>query len=234
MISDSSKKEIETNSNKSLDDTMRQNAENAENAGLEVRVTRIYDGVGVHDGKDACQWCLDRECTNVSLEEAYDIGAFQRHPGCECIIEYTNARGEKTYQVSKGGWSSARELEERLSAGLTNEIYADELASRVDKYIDIDAGKLLNDAKSGGVYSGLYDQSATMTKPQLEKAIRSHIKQAELHEWKIQNPSKFMTKHDANNKIERTRAIRKWERDRRRNSQMARIEIEIWRDKYGH
>lgn len=77
---------------KVLDDSLRENATNAGGAGLEVRVTRTYDGKGLSGGRE-CHWCLDRCGENMTLNEAYNKGAFQRHPGCGCEIEYTTKKG---------------------------------------------------------------------------------------------------------------------------------------------
>lgn len=105
---------------KVLDDSLRENASNAGGAGLEVRVTRTYDGKGLSGGRE-CHWCLDRCGENMTLNEAYNKGAFQRHPGCGCIIEYTSRRGEKTYQTGKSGpnnWLSEEEFQKRVNYGL--------------------------------------------------------------------------------------------------------------------
>ncbi|MBQ6240881.1 MAG: hypothetical protein IJK56_11075 [Firmicutes bacterium] len=110
---------ITTDSAKIVDDSLKGNAEFADRAGLEIRVTRVYDGVGLSRGR-VCQWCKDRECRNATLQEAYDIGAFQRHPGCECIIEYTSTKGTKSVQTRSGGrdsWVSRFDLERRKEYG---------------------------------------------------------------------------------------------------------------------
>ena len=85
---------VGTFSRKVHDESQKVNADNASGAGLEVRVSRTYDDVGLSGRRD-CQFCLDRECTNVTLDEAYEIGAFQRHPGCGCEITYTTEKGTK-------------------------------------------------------------------------------------------------------------------------------------------
>lgn len=111
---------ISTDSAKICDDSLKENAEFAGRAGLEVRVTRVYDGVGLSNDR-VCEWCKARECRNVTLADAYEIGAFQRHPGCECIIEYTSLKGEKTYQSGKSGprgWISEAEFQNRINFGL--------------------------------------------------------------------------------------------------------------------
>lgn len=114
-LGDFLKNEIVTNALETSDQSMEKNASAAENAGLEVRVTRTYDDVGLSGGRE-CQWCKDRECTNVTLDEAYRIGAFQRHPGCGCEIEYTSAKGVTTVQTRSGGkdsWVRRFDLERR-------------------------------------------------------------------------------------------------------------------------
>lgn len=214
-------------------DSLRRNAENASATGLEVTVTRTYDGVGLSNGRE-CKWCKDRECTNATLEEAYRIGAFQRHEGCECIIEYRSNKGIRTIQTGKyTGWNFADELEKRKSAGMNEQFFADELASRVDRYIDYDPVKLVEEAKSGKFYEKVYARENEKTKPELEKSIKRYIKQIEEHEWKIQNPERYMTKQDPNDPVERSRAIEIWENHRKRNARYAKIALEIWREKYG-
>ncbi len=93
---------ISTDSAKIGDDALKENADFAEKAGLEVRVTRVYDGVGLSN-KRQCQWCLERCGRNMTLTEAYEKGAFQRHPGCGCEVEITTKKSETSYQSRRGG-----------------------------------------------------------------------------------------------------------------------------------
>ena len=218
---------------KVLDDSLRENASNASGAGLEVRVTRTYDGIGLSSGRE-CKWCLDRCGENMTLNEAYNKGAFQRHPGCGCVIEYTSNKGVKTIQTGKySGWNFADELEKRKTVGLDEPLYADELISRVSPYIDTDAGTLMQEALNGGAYSKTYERAAAMTKPELEKDIRGYLKATELHEWKIQHPEIYMERENPSDPILRQFAINHWKNDRRRNARITRILIEVWRSKYG-
>lgn len=109
---------VETDSRKYVDDSINYNAENANGVGLVVKVTRVYDGIGLHDGKQPCQWCIERCRENMTLQEAYNIGAFQRHDGCGCLIEYISKKGEKTYQTGKSGpndWLSEEEFNRRVN-----------------------------------------------------------------------------------------------------------------------
>ena len=97
-------KECENISRKIVDSSAQQNAEAHSNAGLRVLVTREYDDVGVHDGKDRCEWCLSRCGVDMEYQEAYNKGAFERHPGCGCIITYTSRKGIVTRQSAAGGY----------------------------------------------------------------------------------------------------------------------------------
>lgn len=104
MSHDQILKECENISRKVVDNAAQKNAKAQERAGMEVRVTREYDDVGLHDGKDQCEWCLERCGTDMTYEEAYAIGAFERHPGCGCIITYTSRKGTVTRQTEAGGY----------------------------------------------------------------------------------------------------------------------------------
>ena len=97
-------KECENISRKIVDDAAQKNAAMQARVGMRILVTREYDDVGVHNGKDRCQWCLDRCGTDMSYDEAYAKGAFERHPGCGCIITYTNKQGRVTRQTVAGGY----------------------------------------------------------------------------------------------------------------------------------
>ena len=111
---------VTTMSQKVIDDSFRHNAENASGAGLEVRVSREYDGVGLSNGR-LCYWCLSRCGVNMTLAEAKSKGAFERHNGCGCIIEYVSRKGLKSYQTGKSSqndWLSEDEFQERVNYGL--------------------------------------------------------------------------------------------------------------------
>ena len=68
------------------------NATFQNNVGYTVTVERIYDEVGVHNRKDACEWCLEREGT-WEYQDALAQGVFARHPGCGCTIIYYAEKG---------------------------------------------------------------------------------------------------------------------------------------------
>lgn len=106
----------ETLARKVMDDSFRHNAENASGAGLEVRVSREYDGVGLSNGR-LCYWCLSRCGVNMTLAEAKSKGTFERHEGCGCIIEYVSLKGLKSYQTGKSSpddWLTEEEFQKRV------------------------------------------------------------------------------------------------------------------------
>jgi hypothetical protein len=88
-----------------MDKTMARNAQAEDDAGLTVRIVRKYDDVGVHDGKDPCEWCLAREGEWDSYEEAFNAGDFERHPGCGCFIDYHVGKTH-TFQRRAGSWTN--------------------------------------------------------------------------------------------------------------------------------
>ena len=97
---------------KVVDDSIKQNFEAADTMGLDCKIVRRYDDVGLHDGTKwakPCQWCLDREGTWNSYQEAYDAGAFERHPGCQCVITYEVGK-TRTWSNYAGRWSNIGEL----------------------------------------------------------------------------------------------------------------------------
>ena len=94
-----------------VDDTQKINADIQSRSGLEVKVTRIYDRIGLRRGtkyRESCQWCLDRCGKDVPYREALAKGMFERHPGCSCEIEYTSKKGVKTVATSATGWKEDR------------------------------------------------------------------------------------------------------------------------------
>ena len=95
---------IKNNSLAVVDDSIRVNAAAATNLGLAVHITRTYDDVGLHNGKDVCQWCMDRQGEWDNYQEALAAGAFERHPGCGCMIDYHVGKTH-TWSNTKGAWN---------------------------------------------------------------------------------------------------------------------------------
>lgn len=90
---------------KYYDDFMRENADLRNDLGFTQIVIRKYDDRGLHNGKDPCQWCLAREGT-WSLYDAHMNGVFERHPGCNCMIEViSSAKTQVQTDWSTNTWS---------------------------------------------------------------------------------------------------------------------------------
>ena len=83
--------QVENFSRSTVDESQRLNMEAQENAGLATKVIREYDGVGLHDGKQVCTWCLQR-AGEWDYQDAINNGVFERHPGCECEITVVSSK----------------------------------------------------------------------------------------------------------------------------------------------
>jgi hypothetical protein len=93
-------------------DTFQQtNLEEMEQLGVDGYVHREYDGVGLHDGKDACQWCMERAGTYEDYSAARDAGAFERHDGCGCTVEVIYKSGR-----IQDPWTKAEYRERTIEA----------------------------------------------------------------------------------------------------------------------
>ena len=77
---------------KFYDDFQKENSALREELGFREVVIRTYDDVGLHGGRDRCEWCIEREGT-WDYSEARDNGVFERHPGCNCSIETITEKG---------------------------------------------------------------------------------------------------------------------------------------------
>lgn len=113
--------QVENFSRGTVDESQRLNMEAHNGAGLETKVIRIYDGVGLHDGKQPCAWCLER-AGEWSYSEAIEHGVFERHPGCECDISIVSSRGTR-YQSDwrRNQWAednAPAKIEARRTYGL--------------------------------------------------------------------------------------------------------------------
>ena len=93
---------------KSYDDFQKSNVEQMQALGVRAIVHREYDGVGLHDGKLPCQWCIDRAGTYESVGSAQEAGAFERHDGCGCTVEVIYDDGVKQDPWTKAEWDEAQ------------------------------------------------------------------------------------------------------------------------------
>ena len=92
-----------------MDSNIKANAEFQTKAGLDVRVEREYDDVGLHNGTDVCEWC-ERRAGTWTYDKAMSVGAFERHENCGCTIDYVVKKGAVYRQTN---WKN-NEWEERI------------------------------------------------------------------------------------------------------------------------
>lgn len=135
-----------------VDDFIQANAEVAYKAGLEPMIIREYDGVGIHDGKDACQWCLSR-AGKWTYGEAYDNGVFERHTGCGCTTTYVY--GDFSQDVwSKAQWETGNDkarkeaIKDKQAELLRNTKRKSETRTVRERFIreQMNSGKTFSDA----------------------------------------------------------------------------------------
>ena len=98
-LAESLEKGVKTTALDYLDDFNQGNARARDAMGIKQYVVREYDGVGLNNGKEPCQWCLERAGT-WTYKEAAENGVFERHEGCGCTIEVID---EEDY-VDDGSW----------------------------------------------------------------------------------------------------------------------------------
>lgn len=180
-----------------VDEIGRRSAKFMDESGINVLVSREYDDVGVHTtdkgGGDVCHWCLERCGTDVPYDEAYDMGMFERHPGCGCIITYTTKRG--VVIQGKGDWETnrwinLREDKEREKRIRSNESYVQNYRPVVrgtGAVFNTLRGTEINAKKVDG-YDNIYISDKAMIKPKalhnISKATETAIKKINIDEGK--------------------------------------------------
>ena len=104
--------------NSEVDRSIKENVKFLDASGMKTTVTRIYSGKGLRDGP--CQWCIDREGTDVPVGEAEERGMFARHEGCGCQIDYKTEKGtQRQTDWTHNKWADKPEvLEARKQIGL--------------------------------------------------------------------------------------------------------------------
>ena len=176
-----------------VDEIGRRSAKFLDESGINVLVSREYDDVGVHTtdkgGGDVCHWCLERCGTDVPYDEAYDMGMFERHPGCGCIITYTTKRG--VVIQGKGDWETnrwinLREDKEREKRIRSNESYVQNYKPVIrgtEAVFNTLNGTEINAKKVDG-YDNVYISDKAMIKPKalhnISKATETAIKKIDI------------------------------------------------------
>jgi len=165
------------------DKVSRKSSEFMNNSGFEVLVTREYDNVGIHttdkSGGEVCQWCLDRCGVDIPYDEAYDMGMFERHPGCGCVITYRTKRG--VVIQGKGDWETNKwsrdESADRISMAEAMEHKA-EYKENVSRELRKIIGARINDTEIKKISRHFYDQAYNrkMNPLDITDAIKNSLK----------------------------------------------------------
>ena len=166
-----------------VDEIGRRSAKFMDESGISVLVSREYDDVGVHTtdkgGGDVCQWCLDRCGIDVPYDEAYDMGMFERHPGCGCVITYRTKRG--VVIQGKGDWETNKwsrdESADRVSMAEAMEHRA-EYKENVSRELRKIIGARINDTEIKKISRHFYDQAYNrkMNPLDITDAIKNSLK----------------------------------------------------------
>ena len=108
-----------TYAEKVVDLSQQANMDFAMSSGMNVRVTRKYDRVGLRRGTknaEPCDWCIERSVTKEfsNSREASASGIFARHDGCGCTIDYENIKtGTRDRNVQNARGSGAQRRRSR-------------------------------------------------------------------------------------------------------------------------
>ena len=176
-----------------VDEIGRRSAKFMDESGINVLVSREYDDVGVHTtdkgGGDVCRWCLERCGTDVPYDEAYEMGMFERHPGCGCIITYATKKrvviqGKGDWETNR--WINLREDNEREKRIQSNESYVQNYKPvvRGTEAVFNTLSRTEINAKKVDGYENVYISDKTMIKPKalhnINKATESAIKKLDI------------------------------------------------------
>lgn len=176
-----------------VDEIGRRSAKFMDESGINVLVSREYDDVGVHTtdkgGGDVCHWCLERCGTDVPYDEAYEMGMFERHPGCGCIITYTTKRG--VVIQGKGDWETNRWINLREDKEREKRIRSNESFVQNYKPVIRGNGAIFNtlrgteiNAKKVDGYDNVYISDKAMIKPKalhnISKVTETAIKKIDI------------------------------------------------------
>ncbi|MEG0292377.1 MAG: hypothetical protein RR495_06550 [Anaerovoracaceae bacterium] len=227
-----------------VDDAVRINAEFHAKSGIRATVERIATG-------KPCEYCSKLEGRYTYPDVPEDV--YRRHRSCRCIVSYFPGDGRRQ-NVHTKKWVDPAELEKierRKSVGLTDvdikkrvqakiakiekgesdKLIAKDLIKsqrkKISSLVDINNKEVYNKAVSGKRHKGVYVDAVKKTDNQLEKSIKSHIKQVEFHQKKINNPDKYVEGWDTLTHKEKAGNIKKWEKDKIRNAEAAEIEIMV-------
>ena len=102
----------------------------------------------------------------------------------------------------------------------------------IDRYITLDAKALYECAQKGERHGGIFRDAEIKTRVRLEKSIASHAAQVAEHADKLKNPEKYDAGWTQKTDRQREGLLNKWKKDLKRNAEQAKIEIEVWKERF--
>ncbi len=218
---------VVTYSQSVVDETVEKNVNAQGKLGLTPKVVR-------KSSWHCCEWCSALAGSYRYPDVPKDV--YRRHENCNCTVEYDPGSG-KTQNVWTKAWTSSENsdiLEDRKTAGLTEseQFSVADYSSKLSEYVALNAAATYEKAQSGERHSGILREAREKTKNQLQKSIKHHSKQVELHAGKISNPMKGDTGWIGKTIVQKNGLLHKWEKDMLRNAEQAMIEIAVYKERF--
>lgn len=208
-----------------VDDCVEANAKFHAESGIRATVERIALG-------GCCEYCsrLEGKYTYPYV----DRKVYSRHRDCRCMVTYKPGDGRKQNVWSKK-WKDPDEsdkIKKRMKIGESKDSPIKQLRNITERYVTIDKEATYIAAKEGKRHKGTYMDAMNKPKKRLEKSINSHVRQLELHNIKIENPSSYDIQWEKRPERERDGLIKKWRKEMHRNAEQAEIEIKVWEERF--
>ncbi|ACX72187.1 hypothetical protein Metvu_0320 [Methanocaldococcus vulcanius M7] len=162
------------------------------------------------------------------INSVFAEGAYYSYTWKDFVVD--TIVGEDLYHFATGqkynGWGLAFDvitlipLAKVLKAvKISKGIKALALAGKVEKKLP----KAYMIAKNGGKHSGLLEKYEKKSTREIYKAMKSYLKQVEIHRDKINNPTKYIPNFYQLSDKEQKGLLNKWKKDMERNQELADI-----------
>ena len=108
----------------------------------------------------------------------------------------------------------------------------DNFSETIDRYITLNGRELYESAQRGERHGGIFRDAEIKTRIRLEKSIASHTAQVAEHADKLRHPEKYDAGWTRKTDRQREGLLIKWKKDLKRNAEQAKIEIEVWKERF--
>lgn len=208
-----------------VDDYVEANAEFHAKSGIRATIERVALG-------GCCEYCSKLEGTHTY--PYVDKKVFSRHRDCRCMVTYSPGDGRKQNVWNKK-WKDPEEsdkIERRKKVGESKDRPIKQLKNKAAEYASMDREEVYKAAKEGKRHKGTYVDAMNKPKKRLEKTINSHVRQIEIHNEKISNPTNYDQHWNDRPQRERDGLIKKWKKEINRNAEQAEIGIKVWEERF--